>query len=91
MGFREYARHRGCALKSVQKAIASGRITAVDAPDGAKKIDPMHSDAHCEKYTQHNKCPKKCRQDRDEVQPEDERHLRFLLLATMFSLLFPFS
>lgn len=27
MGQREYARHRGCALRAVQKAIASGRIT----------------------------------------------------------------
>jgi len=35
MSLRGYARHRGCSLKAVQKAIAAGRITKT--PDG--KID----------------------------------------------------
>jgi len=28
MGYREYARHRGCALYAVQRAVATGRISA---------------------------------------------------------------
>lgn len=43
MGLREYARHRNTSLSSVQKAIASGRITTVII-DGAKKIDPITAD-----------------------------------------------
>jgi DNA-binding protein YbaB len=39
MGYREYARHRGCALSAVQKAIRTGRIEAKDL-----KIDPDAAD-----------------------------------------------
>ncbi len=35
MGYREYARHRGCSLGAVQKAVRDKRITATDE----KKID----------------------------------------------------
>lgn len=40
MGLREYARHRGCALRAVQVAIQAGRITR--EPDGS--IDPVKAD-----------------------------------------------
>jgi hypothetical protein len=40
MGHREYARHRGCSLRAVQKAIEAGRIRL----DAAGKIDPAQAD-----------------------------------------------
>ena len=43
MGQREYARHRGCALRAVQKAIEANRISLVEV-DGAKKIDSEQAD-----------------------------------------------
>lgn len=43
MGQREYARHRGCALRAVQKAIESNRISLVEV-DGQKKIDSDQAD-----------------------------------------------
>lgn len=43
MGQREYARHRGCALRAVQKAIEANRISLVEV-DGAKKIDSDQAD-----------------------------------------------
>lgn len=43
MGYREYARHRGCALTAVQRAIAAGRIGTVDV-DGRKMIDQAAAD-----------------------------------------------
>lgn len=45
MGYREYARHRGCSLQAVQKALADGRISAVDDGSGRKKIDAAVADA----------------------------------------------
>jgi hypothetical protein len=39
MGYREYARHRGCVLQAVQRAIKAGRILAID-----KKIDSEDAD-----------------------------------------------
>lgn len=44
MGQREYARHRGCALRAVQKAIEAGRIKLVAGPDGKPKIDSEQAD-----------------------------------------------
>lgn len=44
MGQREYARHRGCALRAVQKAIDAGRIKVVAGPDGKPKIDAEQAD-----------------------------------------------
>jgi len=43
MGYREYARHRGCALRAVQKAIEAGRIKVVEV-DGKAKIDSNQAD-----------------------------------------------
>jgi len=40
MGLREYARHRKCTLRAVQKAIEAGRIKV----DAGKKIDSDHAD-----------------------------------------------
>src|SRR5437879_6104437 len=39
VGYREYARHRSCSLKAVQKAIAAGRIPAPAVDLKRKKID----------------------------------------------------
>lgn len=44
MGFREYARHRGCTLKAVQKAIKAGRIKLVLGNGNAKQIDSDQAD-----------------------------------------------
>lgn len=44
MGQREYARHRGCALRAVQKAIEAGRIKLVAGLDGKPKIDAEQAD-----------------------------------------------
>lgn len=44
MSLRAYARHRGCTLRAVQKALENARIAL--APDG--KIDPVESDASWE-------------------------------------------
>jgi hypothetical protein len=41
MGYREYARHRGCTLNAVQTAIKTGRILATED----KKIDAVDADA----------------------------------------------
>jgi hypothetical protein len=41
MGYREYARHRGCHLNAVQVAIKTGRIVALEG----KKIDSEDADA----------------------------------------------
>lgn len=43
MGLREYSRHRGVHLKTVQVAIAEGKIE-VEIKSGAKKIDPKKAD-----------------------------------------------
>lgn len=48
MGYREYARHRGCAMSTVQKAIKDGRID-VEIIKGQKKIDWKDAD---EKWSQ---------------------------------------
>jgi len=41
LSLRAYAKHRGCAMSAVQKAIQSGRITTT--ADG--RIDPVQADA----------------------------------------------
>jgi hypothetical protein len=46
----QYARHRGCDEKAVRKAIAEGRITAVEI-DGRKMIDPAVADIQWAKNT----------------------------------------
>jgi len=43
MGYREYARHRGVALRAVQKAIEAKRITLVEVA-GKMKIDSDQAD-----------------------------------------------
>lgn len=43
MGFREYARHRKCALSAVQKAIDAGRIRT-EIVDGKAKINSEQAD-----------------------------------------------
>ena len=47
MSLRGYARHRGCALSAVQKAIKSGRISV--QPDG--KIDSSQADLQWQRNT----------------------------------------
>lgn len=44
MGQREYARHRQCALRAVQKAIEAGRIKTVLDAAGRAKIDSEQAD-----------------------------------------------
>jgi hypothetical protein len=51
MGLRAYARHRGCALSAVQRAIAAGRITPVLDDAGAKLIDPVVADSQWQRNT----------------------------------------
>jgi hypothetical protein len=51
MSLRAYARHRGCALRAVQKAIETGRITL--SADG--KVDSAAADASWELATDHSK------------------------------------
>lgn len=43
MTVSEYARHRGCDEKAVRKAVAEGRISAMER-DGKKAIDPEVAD-----------------------------------------------
>lgn len=45
MGFREYARHRGCTLAAVQKAVESGRVTVCYDAKQNKRIDSISADA----------------------------------------------
>lgn len=44
LSLRSYAKHRGVALKAVQDAIESGRIS-VELVGNQKKIDPIKADA----------------------------------------------
>lgn len=53
MGLREYARHRGCALRAVQVAIQAGRITR--EPDGS--IDPVKADREWAENTHNQRKP----------------------------------
>ncbi len=50
MTLAAYARHRGCDEKAVRKAIAEGRITAIER-DGRKWIDPEVADIQWAKNT----------------------------------------
>jgi hypothetical protein len=43
MGLREYSRHRGCHLKTVQEAIWKGRIPVI-VVEGRKMIEPVGAD-----------------------------------------------
>jgi hypothetical protein len=56
MGLREYARHRKCALRAVQKAIDSGRIKLVHV-DGERwpKIDQAQADHDWRENTDHSR------------------------------------
>lgn len=51
MGQREYARHRGCTLRAVQKALESGRIKTVDDGSGKRRIDSDQADRDWERNT----------------------------------------
>jgi hypothetical protein len=53
MGYREYARHRGCTLKAVQRALASERIFALPG----KKIDSEAADQRWAACTDPAKAP----------------------------------
>jgi pyruvate/2-oxoglutarate dehydrogenase complex dihydrolipoamide acyltransferase (E2) component len=53
MSLRGYARHRGCALSAVQKAIKTGRITV--EPDG--KIDSSQADIQWARNTERHAPP----------------------------------
>lgn len=50
MGFREYARHRGVALRAVQKAITAGRITVV-GEGRDRRIDSDQADRDWQQNT----------------------------------------
>jgi hypothetical protein len=47
LSLRGYARHRGCALNAVQKAVATGRVSTL--PDGS--VDSAIADAEWERNT----------------------------------------
>lgn len=51
MGLREYARHRGCAVSAVAKAIDESRISVILDEKGRKRIDPEVADIQWEKNT----------------------------------------
>jgi hypothetical protein len=51
MGLREYARHRGCAVSAVAKAISEGRISVILDEKGRKWIDPEVADIQWAKNT----------------------------------------
>jgi hypothetical protein len=53
LNLTQYARHRGVALKAVQDALSSGRITAV-MKGHRRFIDPEKADAEWEQNTNHN-------------------------------------
>lgn len=56
MGLREYARHRGCALRAVQKAVDAGRIK-LHQVEGERwpKIDQAQADRDWRENTDHSK------------------------------------
>lgn len=58
MGFVEYSKHRGCHLKSVQRAIEAGRI-GVTMRNGRAMIDPIKADEQWAKNTDISRIPKK--------------------------------
>lgn len=51
MGLREYARHRGCAVSAVSKAIDENRISVILDDKGRKCIDPEVADIQWAKNT----------------------------------------
>lgn len=51
MGLREYARHRGCAVSAVAKAISERRISVILDDKGRKCIDPEVADIQWAKNT----------------------------------------
>jgi hypothetical protein len=63
MSLRAYARHRGCALSAVQKAIKTGRISV--QPDG--RIESVQADTQWERNTERHAPPVAKR-----VQEEDD-------------------
>lgn len=44
LSFRQYAKHRGCSVQAVSKAVMAGRITTVADDKGRRKIDPEVAD-----------------------------------------------
>jgi hypothetical protein len=58
LGLRAYARRRGVTLKTVQEAIAAGRIPVeVDSRSGKRGIDPLAADAAWAASTDFTKVP----------------------------------
>lgn len=51
IGLREYARHRGCAVSAVSKAIDENRISVILDEKGRKCIDPEVADIQWAKNT----------------------------------------
>lgn len=51
MSQRAYSRHRGCALRAVQKAIEAGRIKLVTGADGKQYVDQAQADRDWERNT----------------------------------------
>ena len=51
MSQRAYSRHRGCALRAVQKAIEAGRIALVTGPDGKQYVDQVQADRDWDRNT----------------------------------------
>lgn len=64
MGLRAYARHRGCAVSAVAKAIEEQRITTILDENGKKCIDPEVADIQWAKNT-------RARADSKRVAPQD--------------------
>ena len=94
MGYREYARHRGVALRAVQKAIEAKRIALVDV-DGKLKIDSDQADrdwrdntdpvARSLLFSAGPQSPAMPGQPDPEAQPEDDSdsELRAVRIETM--------
>ncbi len=78
MGLRAYARHReernltGASLSSVQKAIASGRISTVTDEKGRQRIDPAVADIQWDRNTDPDQSAR-ANSGRDTVAPSGGR------------------
>lgn len=44
LSYSAYARHRGCSVEAVSKAVETGRISTVTGKKGVKQIDPDTAD-----------------------------------------------
>ena len=67
----QYARHRGCDEKAVRKAIAEGRITAVEI-DGRKMIDAAVADIQWAQNTRARADSRKQAQKATSATPTDD-------------------